>query len=54
MSYLLDTNVVSETMRRQQNKIVIGWLEQVPGEALYVSVVTLGELTSLRVDSDLY
>ena len=44
MSYLLDTNVVSETIQRQQNKMVIGWLEQVPAEALYVSVLTLGEL----------
>ncbi len=44
MSYLLDTNVVSETMRRRQNKLVIGWLEQVPAEALFVSVLTLGEI----------
>jgi toxin FitB len=44
MSYLLDTNVVSETIRRQQNKVVIGWLRQLPAEALFVSVLTLGEL----------
>jgi predicted nucleic acid-binding protein len=44
MSYLVDTNVVSETMRRQQNKLVIGWLEQIPGEALFISVLTLGEI----------
>ncbi|MCL4492064.1 MAG: type II toxin-antitoxin system VapC family toxin [Nitrospirae bacterium] len=44
MSYLLDTNVVSETIRRQQNKLVIGWLEQIPAEALFVSVLTLGEI----------
>ena len=44
MSYLLDTNVVSETVRRRQNKLVIGWLEQVPAEALFVSVLTLGEI----------
>lgn len=44
MSYLLDTNVISETIRRQQNKLVIGWLEQIPAEALFVSVLTLGEL----------
>lgn len=44
MSYLLDTNVVSETIRRQQNKLVIGWLEHIPAEALFVSVLTLGEL----------
>lgn len=44
MSYLLDTNVVSETIRRQQNKLVIGWLEQIPAEALFISVLTLGEI----------
>lgn len=44
MSYLLDTTVISETIRRQQNKQVIGWLEQVPPEALFVSVLTLGEI----------
>ncbi len=44
MSYLLDTNVVSETIRRQPNKLVIGWLEHIPAEALFVSVLTLGEI----------
>lgn len=44
MSYLLDTNVVSETIRRQQNKAVVEWLEQVPAEALFISVLTLGEI----------
>ncbi|MEK6699601.1 MAG: type II toxin-antitoxin system VapC family toxin [Nitrospirota bacterium] len=44
MSYLLDTNVVSETIRRNPNKAVISWLEQVPGEALFISVLTLGEI----------
>lgn len=44
MSYLLDTNVVSETIRRNQNKAVVGWLEQLPAEALFISVLTLGEI----------
>jgi hypothetical protein len=44
MSYLLDTNIVSETVRRNANKAVIAWLDQLPGEALYVSVLTLGEI----------
>jgi hypothetical protein len=44
MSYLLDTNVISETIRREPNKQVIGWLEHIPAEALFVSVLTLGEL----------
>lgn len=44
MSYLLDTNVVSETIRRNQNRAVVEWLEQVPAEALFISVLTLGEI----------
>jgi toxin FitB len=44
MSYLLDTNVVSETIRRNPNEAVISWLDRIPGEALYVSVLTLGEI----------
>jgi predicted nucleic acid-binding protein len=44
MSYLLDTNILSETVRRNPNKSVITWLDQIPGEALYVSVLTLGEI----------
>jgi toxin FitB len=44
MSYLLDTNVVSETVRRKPNKAVIEWLNRLPGEAIFVSVLTLGEI----------
>jgi hypothetical protein len=44
MSYLLDTNILSETIRRTPNKEVLAWLDQIPGEALYVSVLTLGEI----------
>ena len=44
MSYLLDTNVISETIRREHNKLVIRWFQQIPSEALFVSVLTLGEL----------
>ena len=44
MSYLLDTNVVSETIRRNPNKAAISWLDRIPGEALFVSVLTLGEI----------
>ncbi len=42
--YLLDTNVVSETIRRSPSEAVISWLDQIPGDALFVSVLTLGEI----------
>ncbi|MFT5391143.1 MAG: putative nucleic acid-binding protein [Gammaproteobacteria bacterium] len=44
MSYLLDTNVVSETVRARPAPAVIAWLADVPDEALHVSVLTLGEI----------
>ena len=44
MSYLLDTNILSETIRRAPSKSVLTWLEKIPGEALFVSVLTLGEI----------
>src|SRR4030067_3538148 len=44
MNYRRDTNVVSEPLRRNPNKAVIAWLDQLPGEALFVSVLTLGEI----------
>lgn len=44
MSYLLDTNILSETIRRAPNKPVLSWLEKIPAEALFVSVLTLGEI----------
>ena len=44
MSYLLDTNVVSELRKRQANRNVVAWLRQRrPGE-LFLSVLTIGEL----------
>ena len=44
MSYLLGTNILSETVRRAPNKSVLAWLDRIPGEALFVSVLTLGEI----------
>lgn len=44
MSYLLDTNVVSETVRRRPHLSVIAWLEELPSEAVFISVLTLGEI----------
>lgn len=44
MSYLLDTNVLSELRRRQPNASVVKWFAQRPSTALYLSVLTLGEI----------
>ncbi|MEQ1803213.1 MAG: type II toxin-antitoxin system VapC family toxin [Gammaproteobacteria bacterium] len=44
MSYLLDTNVVSELVRPKPAGAVLRWLEQAPYQALHLSVLTSGEL----------
>lgn len=44
MSYLIDTNAVSELARKQPDPRVVAWFEATPGDALHVSVLTLGEL----------
>ena len=44
MTYLLDTNVLSETRKRQPAAAVAGWIAATPPDRLHVSVLTLGEL----------
>ena len=44
MTYLLDTNVVSELVRRKPAPAVLRWLDQAPYESIHASVLTAGEL----------
>jgi predicted nucleic acid-binding protein len=44
MSYLLDTNVLSELVRSKPNVHVLEWFAPIPNESLYISVLTLGEI----------
>ena len=44
MSYLLDTNVLSELRRKAPNPRVVQWFSQRPAGTLYLSVLTLGEI----------
>jgi predicted nucleic acid-binding protein len=44
VSYLVDTNVVAELVRREPSPCVVSWFEDVPDSALHASVLTLGEL----------
>lgn len=41
---ILDTNVISETMRPIPLAPVMGWLSQQPSDELYVTTVTLAEV----------
>lgn len=44
MSYLVDTNVLSELRRRSPDSNVVRWFEERPARMLFVSVLTLGEI----------
>lgn len=44
MRYLLDTCVISELNRRKPNAKVLSWLRQANPNALYLSVMTIGEI----------
>ncbi len=42
--YLLDTNVISETVRARPDANVMRWLDSLQPEQLHVSVLSLGEI----------
>jgi predicted nucleic acid-binding protein len=44
MSFLLDTNVVSEARKRTANPHVKAWLASVAGHELFLSVLVIGEI----------
>lgn len=44
MSYLLDTNIVSEINRRTPNSGVLQWFDDTEETDLFISVITMGEI----------
>jgi predicted nucleic acid-binding protein len=44
LSYLIDTNVMSELRRKQPDPRVVAWFNARPCQSLYLSVLTLGEI----------
>jgi len=44
LSYLVDTNVLSELCRRMPNAGVVEWFSERPPATVYLSVLTLGEI----------
>ena len=44
MKYLLDTCVISELAKAAPNRLVVQWLEGCDEEALFLSVLTIGEI----------
>ncbi len=44
MNYLIDTNVISELIARQPSPRVVAWIDQLDPNAIYLSVITIGEI----------
>ena len=44
MSFLLDTNVVSELIKPVPHRNVVRWIDSVQESLLYLSVLTMGEI----------
>ena len=44
MSYLIDTNVLSELRRKTPDSGVVDWFARHPASTLYLSVLTLGQI----------
>jgi len=42
--YLLDTNMISELVARQPDPVVLRWIDALDQTAVYLSVITIGEL----------
>lgn len=45
MNFLLDTNVLSEPLRPEPDRLVIEWLDSVDEDRLFVSVILFAELS---------
>jgi tRNA(fMet)-specific endonuclease VapC len=44
MNYLLDTCVLSEFTRHKPDEKVIRWMDSIPEEGLFLSVISIGEI----------
>ncbi len=44
MSYLIDTNAISELRRKQPDANVVAWFARCAPQSLFLSVLTLGEI----------
>jgi toxin FitB len=44
MSYLIDTNVISELAKAKPDAAVLTWFAKTPDDALFLNALTLGEI----------
>ena len=42
--YLLDTNIIWETIKKSPNQKVITWLSSIDSQKLFLSIIPLGEI----------
>lgn len=42
--FLLDTNVISELMKRRPSRRVVAWIDGTPEDLFHLSVLTIGEI----------
>jgi tRNA(fMet)-specific endonuclease VapC len=45
MKYLLDTCVISELVAKKPNPRVLEWIDTIDADGVYISVITVGEIT---------
>jgi predicted nucleic acid-binding protein len=44
MKYLIDTNIISEMQKSKCNQNVISFMDKIPVEDMFISVISMGEL----------
>lgn len=44
MKFLLDTNILSETIKKKPHPPVINWLKSLSNDSIFISVLSLGEI----------
>lgn len=44
MSYLIDTNVILELVKKTPDRQVMQWFQSVPNDKIYISALTIGEI----------
>lgn len=44
MKFLLDTNILSETIKKKPHPSVVNWLESLSNNDIFISVLSLGEI----------
>ena len=43
--FLIDTNIISELRKPRRSPTVVEWIARVPSDHLFISVITIGEIT---------